>query len=144
MKDGLHNNPNDFITNLTERILSDVEVKILKYGLKNGNVTQPTNLKLWSLLRISGIYRDISIFTTMYNVTWLLNFLYILFSFIYINRWSALKPKKYKISFQYLNMALRVKKEWKAFFIASNTSWYCSYLCNHNCSKGHYRRHCLI
>ena len=69
MKDGLHNNPNDSMTNFTDRILSDVEVKILKYGLKNGNVTQPTNLKLWSLLRISGIYRDISIFTTMYNVT---------------------------------------------------------------------------
>ena len=69
MKDGLHNNPNDSMTNFTDRILSDAEVKILKYGLKNGKATQPSNLKLWSLLRISGIYRDISIFTTMYNVT---------------------------------------------------------------------------
>ena len=36
MKDGLDNNPNDLITNLTGRILSDTEVKILKCGLKHG------------------------------------------------------------------------------------------------------------
>ena len=41
MKDGLHNNPNDLITNLTKRILSDVEVEILKCGLKHGMATRP-------------------------------------------------------------------------------------------------------
>ena len=35
MKDGLHNNPNDLTTNLTGRILSDIEVEILKCGLKH-------------------------------------------------------------------------------------------------------------
>ena len=32
----LHNHLTDFITNLTDRILSNVEVEILKYGLKQG------------------------------------------------------------------------------------------------------------
>ena len=39
---GLKNNPNDLITNLTGRILSDVEVKMLKCGLKHGIVTRST------------------------------------------------------------------------------------------------------
>ena len=39
---GLKNNPNDLITNLTGRILSDVEVKMLKCWLKHGIVTRPT------------------------------------------------------------------------------------------------------
>ena len=42
MKDGLHNNPNDLITNLTGRILLDVEVEILKCGLKHGIATRPS------------------------------------------------------------------------------------------------------
>ena len=42
MKDGLHNNPNDLITYLTGRILSDVEVEILKCGLKHGIATRPS------------------------------------------------------------------------------------------------------
>ena len=41
MKYGLHNNPNDLITNLTGRILSDIEVEILKCGLKHGIPTRP-------------------------------------------------------------------------------------------------------
>ena len=36
MKDGLHNNLTDLITNLTGRILSVVEVEIFKRGLKHG------------------------------------------------------------------------------------------------------------
>lgn len=36
MKDGLHNNLTDLITNLTGRILSVVEVEIFKHGLKHG------------------------------------------------------------------------------------------------------------
>ena len=40
MKDGLHNNLNDLITNLTGRILSDVEVEICKCGLKHGIAIQ--------------------------------------------------------------------------------------------------------
>ena len=39
MKDRLDNNPNDLITSLTGRILSDIEVKILKCGLKHGIAT---------------------------------------------------------------------------------------------------------
>ena len=46
---------------------------------------------------------------TIYNITLLIYFLYILFSFIYINRWLTLDLKKYKTSFQYLNMAPWVK-----------------------------------
>ena len=42
MKDGLHNNPNDLITNLTDRILLDVKVEILKCGLKHGIATRPS------------------------------------------------------------------------------------------------------
>ena len=42
MKDGLHNNPNDLITKLSERILSNVEVEILKCGLKHGMATRPS------------------------------------------------------------------------------------------------------
>ena len=42
MKDGLHNNPNDLISNLTDRILLDVEVEILKCGLKHGIATRPS------------------------------------------------------------------------------------------------------
>ena len=42
MKDGLHNNPNDLTTNLTGRILSDIEVEILKCGLKHRIATRPS------------------------------------------------------------------------------------------------------
>ena len=41
MKDGLYNNPNNLITNLTGRILSDIEVEILKCGFKHGIATRP-------------------------------------------------------------------------------------------------------
>ena len=42
MKDGLQNNPNDLITNVTGRILWDIEGEILKCGLKHGIIT-PSN-----------------------------------------------------------------------------------------------------
>ena len=42
IKYGLHNNPNDLKTNLTGRIFSDVEVEILKCGLKHGIATWPS------------------------------------------------------------------------------------------------------
>ena len=34
-----------------------------------------------------------------YNMALLIYFIYVLFSFIFTNRWSALEPKKYKIVF---------------------------------------------
>ena len=42
MKDGLHSNPNDLISNLTGRILSHVETEILKCGPKHGIPTEPS------------------------------------------------------------------------------------------------------
>ena len=46
MKDGLHNNPNGLITNLNGRILSDVEVEILKCGVKYGIATRPSESEM--------------------------------------------------------------------------------------------------
>ena len=41
MNNASNNNPNDFITSLTGKILCNVEVEILKYGLKHGIATRP-------------------------------------------------------------------------------------------------------
>ena len=46
MKDGLRNNPNDLINNLTGRILSDIGVEILKYGLKHRILTRPSEAEI--------------------------------------------------------------------------------------------------
>ena len=46
MKDGLHNNPNGLITNLIGRILSDIEVEILKCGVKHGIATRPSESEM--------------------------------------------------------------------------------------------------
>ena len=39
IQDSLRNNPNNLISNLTGKTLSDTEIKILKYGLKHGIAT---------------------------------------------------------------------------------------------------------
>ena len=44
-KDGLYNSPNDFLSNLTGRILSDFRVGILKCGLKMKSQHDLVNLK---------------------------------------------------------------------------------------------------
>ena len=46
MKDGLRNNPNDLINNLTGRILSDVGIEILKYGLKHRILARPSEAEI--------------------------------------------------------------------------------------------------
>ena len=46
MKDGLRNNPNDLINNLTGRILSDVGIEILKYRLKHRILTRPSEAEI--------------------------------------------------------------------------------------------------
>ena len=42
VQDGLQNNPNNLISNLTGKTLSDTEIEILKYGLKHGIATRPS------------------------------------------------------------------------------------------------------
>ena len=42
IQDGLQNNPNNLISNLTGKTLSDTETEILKYGLKHSIATRPS------------------------------------------------------------------------------------------------------
>ena len=41
IQDGVHNNPNKVIANLTDITLSNYEIEILKYGLKHGVAIRP-------------------------------------------------------------------------------------------------------
>ena len=41
IQEGVHNNPNDLITNLTNVILSNKKIEILKYGLKHDLAIRP-------------------------------------------------------------------------------------------------------
>ena len=41
IQEGISNNPNELITNLTNVTLSNNKIEILKYGLKHGVVTRP-------------------------------------------------------------------------------------------------------
>ena len=41
IQDGIHNNPNKVITNLTDNILSHYEIEILKYSLKHDAAIRP-------------------------------------------------------------------------------------------------------
>ena len=66
MKYGLHNNPNDLITNLTGRILSDIEVEILKCGLKHGIPTRPCDPEvmviaenIWDQIENNGVCENL-------------------------------------------------------------------------------------
>ena len=66
MKDGLHNNPNDLITNLTKRIRSDVAVEILKCGLKHGMATRPSETEIiviveniWDQIEHNGLCENL-------------------------------------------------------------------------------------
>ena len=42
IQDGLQNNPNNLIRNLTVKTLSDTETEIRKYSLKHGIATRPS------------------------------------------------------------------------------------------------------
>ena len=62
IQDGLQNNPNNLISNLTGKTLSDTEIKILKYGLKHGIGTCPSEVEMiviveniWDQLQQKGL-----------------------------------------------------------------------------------------
>ena len=46
VQDGLENNPNNLISNLTDKTLSDTETEILKYGFKHGIATRPSEVEM--------------------------------------------------------------------------------------------------
>ena len=62
MQDGLQNNPNNLINNLTGKTLSYTETEILKYGLKHGIATRPSEeeviviaANIWDLIEQKGL-----------------------------------------------------------------------------------------
>ena len=66
MTDGLHNNPNDLIANLTGRILSNVKVEFLKFGSKYGIATRPsepemmvTAENIWDQIERNGLCENL-------------------------------------------------------------------------------------
>ena len=46
IQDGIHNNPNEVVTNLTDTTLSNYEIEILKYGLKHGVAIRPRDSEM--------------------------------------------------------------------------------------------------
>ena len=46
IQDGLKNNPNNLISNVTGKTLSDTEIERLKYGLKHGFATCPSEVEM--------------------------------------------------------------------------------------------------
>ena len=46
IQDNLQNNPNILINNLTDKTLSDTEIEILKYGLKDDIATHPSEIEI--------------------------------------------------------------------------------------------------
>ena len=46
IQDGLKNNPNNLISNVTGKTLSDTENERLKYGLKHGFATCPSEVEM--------------------------------------------------------------------------------------------------
>ena len=46
VQEGISNNPNNLITNLTNITLSNNEIEILKYGLKHGVATHSRELEM--------------------------------------------------------------------------------------------------
>ena len=57
IQEGIHNNPNNLITNLTNVTLSNNEVKILKYGLKHGLAIRPKESEM--IVIMEDIYEQI-------------------------------------------------------------------------------------
>ena len=57
IQEGIHNNPNDLITNLTNVNFSNNEVKILKYGLKHGLAIRPKESEM--IVIMEDIYEQI-------------------------------------------------------------------------------------
>ena len=57
IQEGIHNNPNELITNLTNAILSNHEIEILKYGLKHGVAVLPKQSEMIVIMK--DIYEQI-------------------------------------------------------------------------------------
>ena len=57
IQDGVHNNPNGVITNLTDTILSNYVIEILKYGLKHGVLIRPKESEM--IVIMEDIYDQI-------------------------------------------------------------------------------------
>ena len=57
IQEGIHNNPNDLITNLTNVTLSNNEIEILKYGLKHGLAIRPKESEM--IVIMEDIYEQI-------------------------------------------------------------------------------------
>ena len=58
IQDGIHNNPNKLITNLTNTDLTDEEVSILNFGLKHGLLLRPKENEMIAV--IEGVWNHIS------------------------------------------------------------------------------------
>ena len=54
---GIHNNPNDLITNLTNVTLLNSKIEIFKYGLKHGLATRPKESEM--IVIMEDIYEQI-------------------------------------------------------------------------------------
>ena len=57
IQDGIHNNPNEIITNLTDTTLSYYETEILKYGLTHGIAIRPKKSEM--IMIMEDIYDQI-------------------------------------------------------------------------------------
>ena len=57
IQDGIHNNPNEIIINLTDTTLSNYETEILKYGLTHGNAIRPKKSEM--IMIMENIYDQI-------------------------------------------------------------------------------------
>ena len=57
IQEGVHNNPNDLITNLTNVILSNNKIEILKYGLKHDLAIRPKESEMMVIME--DIYEQI-------------------------------------------------------------------------------------
>ena len=57
IQEGVHNNPNDLITNLTNVILSNNKIEILKYGLKHDLAIRPKESEM--IVIMEDIYEQI-------------------------------------------------------------------------------------
>ena len=57
IQEGISNNPNEFITNLTNVTLSNNEIEILQYGVKHGVATRPRESEM--IVIVEDIYEPI-------------------------------------------------------------------------------------
>ena len=65
IQDGIHNNPNEIIVNLTDTTLSNCEIEILKYGLTHGIAIRPKKSEM--IMIMEDIYDQIMRHNVVYN-----------------------------------------------------------------------------